>query len=146
MVPTQKQLAWMVAACAAVVAQVVPQPVCRACDRPCCAKQAHELGPAPTGFGVGPAESCPLCAAETHPGRAETSDHSCRCQLDARQDQPRGQTRGSLPTFAAAETAYGLAADLPDVQQVLGVSREYLATSLAVPIRPPRILFGVWRN
>ncbi|MFM8892678.1 MAG: hypothetical protein ACKOTB_13850 [Planctomycetia bacterium] len=30
--------------------------------------------------------------------------------------------------------------------QVLGVSREYLAASLAIPIRPPRILFGVWRN
>jgi hypothetical protein len=26
------------------------------------------------------------------------------------------------------------------------VSREYLAASLAVPIRPTRILFGVWRN
>ena len=136
MVPTQKQLAWIVAACAAVVAQVVPQPVCRACDRPCCAKQAHELAP----------EGCPLCAAEAHTGWAETSDHSCRCQLDARQDQPRGQTRESLPTLTAAETTFGLAADRPDVPQVLGLSREYLVALLAVPIRPPRILFGVWRN
>jgi hypothetical protein len=30
----------------------------------------------------------------------------------------------------------------PIVPQVLGVSRAYVA----VPIRPPRILFGVWRN
>jgi hypothetical protein len=36
-------------------------------------------------------------------------------------------------------------ADL-EVPQSLGVSREYLAASLAVPIRPVRILFGVWRN
>jgi hypothetical protein len=34
---------------------------------------------------------------------------------------------------------------LPTVPQVLGVSREYMAASLAMPIRPPRILFGVWR-
>ena len=32
------------------------------------------------------------------------------------------------------------------VQNTLGVSREYVAASLAVPIRPMRILCGVWRN
>lgn len=146
MVPSQKQLAWFVAACAAIVAQVVPQPVCQACDRPCCASHSPGLGPKATGLGVEPAEHCPLCTAETHPGRAETSDQPCHCQLDARQDQPRGQSRESLPTFAAGEAASGLVAERPDVPQVLGVSREYLASSLAVPIRPPRILFGVWRN
>jgi hypothetical protein len=33
-----------------------------------------------------------------------------------------------------------------DVPRDLGVSREYVTAALAVPIRPPRILFGVWRN
>jgi hypothetical protein len=34
----------------------------------------------------------------------------------------------------------------PEAPHELGASREFVAASLAVPIRPVRILYGVWRN
>ena len=112
---TNNHFGWVLAACAAVVAQAAPTTLCRSCDQPCCAV-VHE---------------------------ACCHDEPCHCQLDARDEQPLSQ--GPLTACADGGPALGLAMVLPLVPQVLGVSREYLAVSLAMPIRPPRILFGVWR-
>jgi hypothetical protein len=51
-----------------------------------------------------------------------------------------------VPAGADGALPIGPAFLPPVAPLVLGVSREYLAASLAIPIRPPRILFGVWRN
>lgn len=121
MVRSRNQCAWVLVTWAAIVAPAVPQ----ACGCPCAASQS----------------SCsqPCCATET-PADA------CRCRLDARNDQPLAPAKSTSRSFdhhdqAAAPTAFTI--DLP---WDLGISREYVAASLAVPIRPPRILFGVWRN
>lgn len=55
-------------------------------------------------------------------------------------------SQGTLPSFDPVAQASLPAVAPPATPQVLGVNREYLAASLAVPIRPPRILYGVWRN
>jgi len=55
-------------------------------------------------------------------------------------------SRGTLASFDEVAQASLSAVVVSSAPQVLGVSREYLAASLAVPVRPPRILFGIWRN
>lgn len=136
---------WLVAACAAVVAQVAPQALCRSCDRPCCDSAATVK--AATGVSDGdPAGHCPVCAAVADDCPVESTAAPCRCQLDCRQDEPKTSSHGTLPSFDEVAQATVPGTALPAPCPVLGVSREYLAASLAVPIRPPRILFGVWRN
>ncbi len=116
---------WLVVAAATLVAQAVPQAWGTDCDRGCCAVEDHG------------------CCSSVPVG---TSDSPCNCQLDARQDAPISTNRGAssgpdlLPRGLAVDTASW------EVPQTLGVSREYVASSLAVPIRPIRILNGVWRN
>jgi hypothetical protein len=117
---SQKQLAWVVVAWAMLVTPALPQ----ACECPC----------------VEPADACgrSCCAPETP---AET----CCCQLDVGQPEPLLPERVTPPSVDAPHQSVSLAA-AQTVPQVLGVSREYLAASLTVPIRPVRILFGVWRD
>ena len=116
---------WLVMACVALVAQVVPQTRGGNCDRGCCAADVSAC--------------CAACPAE--PAAAP-----CHCHLDARQDEPlsvpKGRSldsdrlgRGTLPDSTSVEAPHSL-----------GVSQEYYAASLSVPIRPVRVLCGVWRN
>jgi len=142
----REKLGWIVAAWAAVVAQVVPAVCCGACDRPCCSARADGHA---TLAAEAPADSggCPACATATAASKAcaqspESTDHPCRCHLNARQDQPLAPATGSLLHLAADDQPAALAAAPPEA---ISASREYLAASLAVPIRPPRILFGVRR-
>ena len=142
----RNQFVWLVAACAALAAQFVPQALCRSCDRPCCESAAVNAGAMPVVADAPVSGGCPLCAAATDRCPIESVEQPCRCQLDARQDEPMASSRGSLPSFDQVAQLSLPAAELSEPPQVLGVSREYLAAWLAVPIRPPRILFGVWRN
>jgi len=150
-----KQLVWALVALATVVAQVTPQGVCRACDRPCCAApmSVGSVGVGSGGFSTGgpgcdadPVARCPLCAAGITPRPLERPEQPCNCQLTARHEQPLALPSGSVPVLSVGDAADATVVSPPLPPQVLGVSREYLAASLSVPIRPPRILFGVWRN
>jgi len=127
-----KQLVWALVALAIVVAQVTPRGVCRACDRPCCAAD--------------PVARCPLCGDGGLTRPLERPEQPCNCQLTARHEQPLALPSGSVPVLSVSDAADAPVVSPPLPPQVLGVSREYLAASLSVPIRPPRILFGVWRN
>lgn len=145
MVGSRKRLAWVMVAYAGVCAQAIPTALCHACDEPCCAAPATGRGPTTTGLRIALDGGCPLCAAADL-GRAETTEQPCHCQLDARHDQPLAPSRSILPTFSADDHGAAPLAIPPLVPQVIGVRREYVAALLTVPIRPPRILFGVWRN
>jgi hypothetical protein len=142
---SQKQLGLAFVACVAILAQIAPQAVCRACDEPCCADLAGDRGGAPRDSSCEVARGCPLCAAAADLRPVETTEQPCHCQLTARHEQPLSLSRGTAPVLSAGHAALSPVAIPPLVPQVLGVSREYLAVSLAMPIRPPRILFGVWR-
>jgi len=143
---------WLVAACAALAAQAAPQAFCRSCDRPCCESAAANAGSVAVVPVAPVSGGCPVCAitAERCPIESATSAESaetpCGCQLDARQDEPMASSRGTLASFDEVAQASLSAVVVSSAPQVLGVSREYLAASLAVPVRPPRILFGIWRN
>jgi hypothetical protein len=121
MIRSRNQFVWVVATWAAVVAPTIPQ----ACGCPC-------------------AESPSSCSQACCTAKAP--DAICRCQLDARHDQPLAPAKIASPAFGHHEQAATPAAFTIEVPRDLSVSREYVAASLAVPIRPPRILFGVWRN
>jgi hypothetical protein len=149
-VQRRNKLGWIVAAWAAVVAQAVPAVCCGACDRPCCSGQAERHA---TAAAEAPADSggCPACTAATTATAAceqspRSADHPCRCHLAARQEQPLASSPDSLRNLTTSNQPAPLAAAPPTPPEAIGVSREYLAASLAVPIRPTRILFGVWRN
>ena len=146
MVRSRTQLVWALAACAAVGAQIAPKALCQACDQPCCAGEVGGHVPHTTASRTEPTGGCPLCASTVDHPVAETSERPCHCQLDVRHDQPLSPSRGPLPACGDEAAVAALAFVPPVVPPVLGVSREYVAASLAVPIRPPRILFGVWRN
>ena len=136
---------WLVAASAALAAQIAPHAFCQRCDRPCCESTAT-VEVAPAASDSDPVDRCPVCAAVADKCPVESTAAPCRCQLDARQDEPKTASRSTLPSFDEVTQASVPGAALPAPCPVFGASREYLAASLAVPIRPPRILFGVWRN
>jgi len=142
----RNQFTWLVAACAVLAAQVVPQAFCRGCERPCCESAAANAGAATVLSDAPGSGGCPLCVAAADRCPIESAEPPCRCQLDTRQDEPMASSRGTLPSFDQVAQASLPAVAPPATPQVLGGSREYLAASLAVPIRPARILYGVWRN
>jgi hypothetical protein len=146
---------WLVMACAAFVAQVVPQTWTGDCDRGCCAAQepdccAIPLAPPLSTARVGSAKAdtgCPLCAATTNGRLAHTDQAPCHCQLDARQEQSlavssdRSSQRDELPVWGEVVDTTS-----PGASQGLGIGRDGALASLSIPIRPVRILYGVWRN
>ncbi len=145
MIQSRTQLVWALAACAAVFAQITPRAFCQNCDQPCCSRLADGHA-RPAIAAAEPAGSCPLCAAESGRQLPDGGDRPCHCQLNARDQQPLACSRSFVPAGADGALPVGPAFLPPVVPLGLGVSREYLAASLAIPIRPPRILFGVWRN
>ena len=146
MIRCGRQPVWIVAAWAALVAQAAPAAFCSDCDQPCCAARTGASEPQAREPGAESTDGCPLCAAHSGLAPAESHEQPCDCQLDARQEQPLAFSRNSLADHQDDALAIGPAAIPPPVPQAIGVTREYLAASLAAPIRPPRILFGVWRN
>jgi len=148
-------LVTLVMASAALVAEVVPQAWSGDCDRGCCAAQAADCCAVAVASPLAisraaPAEAetcCPLCAATSDARLTPTDESPCHCQLDAKQDQSfagHGATqlqRDDLPVWGEvvdstqAGSSHGLDA-----------SRTYAVASLSIPIRPVRILYGVWRN
>jgi hypothetical protein len=74
-----------------------------------------------------------------------TSGVPCRCQLTPSQDQPL--TSNPSPSHGEHVTHLAiLETGSLHVPHLLGRSREYAEVALAIPVRPTRILFGVWRN
>lgn len=146
MARSRRQIVWALTAGVAVAAQLSPPALCRACDRPCCVGQAGEHCPKTSDSGVGSTAGCPLCSPPADLRPADANERHCDCLLQARHDQPRVLTRGSPPHGADGGPAIGPLVVVPGVPRVLGTSREHVAALLAMPIRPPRILFCVWRN
>jgi hypothetical protein len=120
-----KQRVWLAVASVALFAQAMPQAWSGDCDSGCCAAEVRAC-----------CSDCP----------AETAAPPCHCRLDARQDQPLSADRG----LSSGHDLLGRVAIVDstslEAPHAIGVSREYVAASLAVPIRPVRILCGVWRN
>ncbi len=113
---------WLVLACAAFVGQAFSHACSEDCGRDCC---------------VAPATCC----------QATTDASPCSCQLEAKQDQTlavhevRSSQRDDLPVWGEVADATALKAS-----RELAASRSYAVAAQSIPIRPVRILYGVWRN
>ena len=145
MASRRQGVVWVLAAFTALAAQAAPQTLCRACDQPCCASRGSDQCPAVADTARRPAGECPLCAVAvgTSPCAA---DQPCRCQLDGGQERPISAPPGTSLRFDRADQGVVAVADRPNVPVVSGVSREAVAALRAAPIRPVRILYGVWLN
>jgi hypothetical protein len=152
MVANLQKPVWLVVTLAAFVAQVVPQSWTGDCGRGCCAADAVPCCPATLET---PAESPLGCASCSAPASCSTSsdglpahadESPCHCQLDARQEQPLTVHGTSSPQ--SDDLAGWVAADTTSLEALHGLvaSRSYEVASLSIPIRPVRILYGVWRN
>lgn len=148
-------------ASAALVAQAFVPALGRDCGRACAATAGHDCCSAIVTSAV---DACPqdagTAAAERdggccHAGVADaaaatggtgTADEPCRCRLEPRQDRPLPGPKDALPRFVGGQAAAVPGTALAPPPATIDASREYLAASLSVPIRPARILFGVWRN
>ena len=64
----------------------------------------------------------------------------------ARQDQPLSVSKGSTADRDLLKQVAVVESASLEAPHAIGVSREYAAASLSVPIRPVRVLYGVWRN
>lgn len=145
---------WLVMACAAFVAQVVPQAWAGDCDRGCCAAEFRDCcavtqPPTVTAIQADPSEvpaGCPLCEALLDGSLAPAAESPCHCQLDARQEQPLSVGGGSSPQRDDLSAWVALNASSQEAPHGPGVSRTSVAASLSIPVRPVRILYGVWRK
>ena len=154
---------WMIA-CAMIVAQVASAFRCDACEQACCrwtegrepaAGQNIENADLRSGTALTSphGSGCPRCAARQpfcdHGGieANDTGDASpCRCQWEARHDLagvPAG--RQFLP-LDGPDHAFAAMAVSPDLTAVGTSSRAWITAAATIPTRPPRILYGVWRN
>jgi len=146
---------WLVMACAAFVAQVVPEARGGHCDRGCCVAQETDcsdaaiVSPLTTALAVPAAAeaACPVCAAPSGGRLAHADESPCHCQLDARQDQPLSVNGGSSPQRDNLPV-WGDVADSTSLEATRGLAarQTYLVASRSIPIRPVRIIYGVWRN
>ena len=116
---------WLMMAFVAFAAQVVPQAWGGECDRGCCVAESGAC-----------CSACPV----------EPAAPPCHCQLEARQDQPLSFSKGSTADRDLLEQVAVVESASLEAPYAIGVSREYAAASLSVPIRPVRVLYGVWRN
>ena len=155
MVANRQNPVWAVLACVAFVAQVVPQAWGGECGRGCCAAEdpaccSDSIVP-PLSISRGdPADAetgCPLCAATSDRSLADTHESPCHCQLDAKHEQSlvlqeaRATQRDDLPVW-------GEIADTSSQggSRGLAAGQAYAEVSTSIPIRPMRVLYGVWRN
>lgn len=144
MVPSGYHFGRFLVAFVAVVGQFIPASTVWACGKSCCSASASQsCCKSVLSNEQDLASQCPLCRAErTDPSPAPP----CHCHLKARHE--------------SATTANGRAAlDVQDLHHFECVplsddsaeaSAELMRMALAagdtIPHRPPRIVFGVWRN
>ena len=131
-------------ACAAVIGQFIPASAVWACGKSCCSAQSSETCcQRIQTTEQAPDSGCPLCRPRPTEQR---STPPCHCHLKARHD-----------SATKVEGCAALDLQCPDHFAIVQVSDESaessaeltrlaLAAGETIPHRPPRILYGVWRN
>lgn len=144
MIPSRRWIAWVVLA-ALFAGQVVAHARCDVCVRLGC----HATGGSCCGPGreaAADAATCPLCRAAADGGNGTTDAAPCRCLWEPLDDQPLTDARaGGVtldPVGAAAVLTSSAAVDATSIE----ASDPRSARPWDVRQRPPRILYGVWRN
>jgi len=144
MYPTRLRLGRFLIACAAVIGQFIPASAVWACGKSCCSASASQSCCQRILSTEQDLDSqCPLCRPQP---AEQKSTPPCHCHLTARHESA---------TMVEGRAAFDL--QHPDHFAVARVSddsaeasaelmRLALAAGESIPYRPPRIVFGVWRN
>lgn len=131
-------------ALAAALGPFIPAPLVWACGSSCCSASASQSCCQRTLSEQPNSDSqCPLCRPQS---TEQKPAPPCHCHLKARHDSATiAEGRATLDLQAQDQFAVVLVAD-----HTKGASAELMRLALAagdtIPYRPPRIMFGVWRN
>jgi hypothetical protein len=141
---TRSRTVRYIVACAAVAGQFLAAIDARACERSCGAAVAMPAC-CPLGFSSDRdiAPECPLCTAEEV---GQDPVKPCRCDLESRDDAAMPAKARSAVDHRqpARDVGPGM---LAVAEQASGAAmRQAVAEGATIPRRPPRIVFGVWRN
>ena len=142
--PTRLQLGRFLVACAAVIGQFIPTSAVWACGKSCCSASATQsCCQGILSTEQAPDSGCPLCRPRPIEQR---SAPPCHCHLKARHDSAT-KVEGYAPLdlqypdhFAVVQVSDESA------ESSAGLTRLALAAGATIPYRPPRIVYGVWRN
>ena len=144
MYPTRHNFGRLLIAFAAVIGQFIPASAVWACGKSCCSASASQSCCQRILSTEQDLDSqCPLCRPQP---AEQKSTPPCHCHLTARHESA---------TMVEGRAAFDL--QHPDHFAVARVSddsaeasaelmRLALAAGESIPYRPPRIVFGVWRN
>lgn len=143
MYATHIHLSRFLIAFAAVIGQFVPASATWACGESCCSGSASQS----CCTQVGPAEQdldseCLLCSPQPVEGCAPP----CYCHQKARHDSAT-RVEACRPLDLQQPDQFAVVRVCDDsAEPSAELMRLVLAAGEIIPYRPPRILFGVWRN
>ena len=144
MFPTRFHCGRFVIACAAVMGQFIPAPTVWACGKPCCSVSASQSCCQRILLTERDVDTqCPLCRPQP---TEQSSRPPCHCHLKARHDSAT-KVEGSAALDLQHPDHFVVVRVPDDSEESSGeLTRLALAAGEIIPYRPPRIVFGVWRN
>jgi hypothetical protein len=144
MLPSGCHFVRFLVAFVAVAGQFIPASAVWACGKSCCSASASQSC-CKSGLSTEQdlAPQCPLCRAErTDPRPAPP----CHCHLKARHESATtGSGRAALDLQGPDHFAVVQVSD-ESAESSAELTRLALSAGETIPHRPPRILYGVWRN
>ena len=131
-------------ACAAVIGQFIPASAVWACGKSCCSAQASQTCCQRILSPEQDLDShCPLCGPQ--PAEQKFAP-PCHCHLKARHESAtKVEGRAALDLQHPDHFAVVRVSD-DSTEASAELMRLALAAGESIPYRPPRIVFGVWRN
>jgi hypothetical protein len=144
MFPNRLHLGRFLIACVAVIGQFIPASAVWACGKSCCSASASQSCCQRTlSTEQDPDLGCPLC----RPQRTEQkSPPPCHCHLKARHDSAT-KVAGRAALDLQHLDHFAVVRVSNDSEETSAeLTRLALAAGETIPYRPPRIMYGVWRN
>jgi hypothetical protein len=142
--PLRLNLVRFLVACAAVIGQFIPASAVWACGKSCCSASAQQsCCQRMLSTEQDPDSGSPLCKPQP---AEQKSTPPCHCHLKARHDSAtKFEGRVALDLQHPDHFAVVRASD-DSAEASAELTRLALAAGETIPYRPPRIVFGVWRN
>jgi len=142
--PVHLHLGRVLIAFAAVIGQFIPASAVWACGKSCCSASANQsccqrILSAEQDFD----SQCPLCRPQP---AEQKSTPPCHCHLKARHESAtKVEGRAALDLQHPDHFAVVRVSD-DSAEASAELTRLALAAGETIPYRPPRIVYGVWRN
>jgi hypothetical protein len=144
MVPSGCHFGRFLVAFVAVVGQFIPVSAVWACGKSCCsASTSQSCCKSVLSNEQDPASQCPLCRAERTDRRPAPP---CHCHLKARHESATTAKGRAELDFQVSQHFEVVRIYDDSAEASAELTRLAIAAGDTIPYRPPRIVFGVWRN